>query len=359
MGIIRSQVQLLAALTTWSLACGGPPASETPGDPTTRGAAPDPEPVSVTETFRTQPDPGLDLDSVAVWRSDDETWLVTTAKATHTLVVYDATTGEHRHTWSNDLARPNGIVILGDLAFVVERDHHRVHVVRLPGFETVTTFGETDLERPYGVTGFVDNDQYRLWITDNYETPDEQIPPDDELGRRVHAFTLQQGSDVGAVTVVDHRVFGETQGEGVLRKVESIHVDPAHERLLIAEESPPGMALKIYTLDGRYTGRAVGSHLFRYEPEGIALYRCGQSGYWVVVDQDMQANRFLVFDRDSLDHLGTFTGPMTRNTDGIALTDEGSDAFPQGALYAVDDDQAVSAFGWLDIAAGLGLPRCR
>jgi hypothetical protein len=117
--------------------------------------------------------------------------------------------------------------------------------------------------------------------------------------------------------------------------------------------------VKVYTLDGRYADATLGEGLFRTQPEGLALYACEDgSGYWITTDQDEQRNVFHLFDRRTLEHAGAFTGVRTRNTDGIWLAQQPLPAFPQGAFFAVHDDQAVSAFDWSDIVGGLGLRTC-
>ena len=141
-----------------------------------------------------------------------------------------------------------------------------------------------------------------------------------------------------------------------MRKVETISSDPAQNRLLIAGEQEK--VLKVYTLDGRFTGEVVGRDLFRYEPEGLVLYACGDStGYWVGTDQDEERNTFHVLDRQTLQPLGSFAGASTANTDGIALTQRGFEPFPEGALYAVHDDGSVHALRWADVARALNLRR--
>ena len=79
------------------------------------------------------------------------------------------------------------------------------------------------------------------------------------------------------------------------------------------------------------------------------------SGVIIATDQRDDGNRFQVFDRVSLKHLGSFSGRNTSNTDGIHLQSAPSSAFPQGVFFAVHDDQAVSAFDWRDIAKSLNL----
>jgi 3-phytase len=126
--------------------------------------------------------------------------------------------------------------------------------------------------------------------------------------------------------------------------------------LLIAEELETASHIKVYTLDGRFTGQVIDAGLFPNQAEGIILYACGDTaGYWITTDQGMEANTFHVFDRQTLAHVGSFRGAATLNTDGIALTQRGFGAFPSGAFYAVHNDGNVAAFSWAAIADALKL----
>jgi 3-phytase len=141
--------------------------------------------------------------------------------------------------------------------------------------------------------------------------------------------------------------------------VESLEVDPDQSRILIAEEEERDTFIKVYDLEGRFTGRAVGQELFRHQVEGIALRACGDSGgWWVVSDQGPERTEFHLLDRGSLEPRGVFVGGSTANTDGIAVTATPFAGFPDGALFAVDDDSAVAAFRWNDIAGTLALRAC-
>ena len=53
--------------------------------------------------------------------------------------------------------------------------------------------------------------------------------------------------------------------------------------------------------------------------------------------------------------VGAFIGVVTRNTDGIALTQHDFGPFPHGAFYAVHDDGNVAAFSWKALSDALGL----
>lgn len=327
-------------------------------------AAPAELPV-ITEAWLTARDTADNVDSPAVWHGPGgEHWILSTAKTTDVLLVHDAATGTLLRRVGGSgagpgrLERPNGIAVLDDFAFVVERDNHRVQVFDLPELTSLGVFGGSVLRLPYGlaVEHVGDVGGYRVYVTDNYEMPDETVPPDSLLGERVRVFDVtvdRRGSRLAAAPV---RAFGATAGDGLLRVVESIAVDRGYDRLLVAEEREGESRIKVYSRDGRFTGRFIDGGLFPHQAEGIQLYACGDTaGYWVATDQDLAVNTFHVFDRATLRHLASFRGAVTRNTDGIALTQRGLGEFREGAFYAVHDDGGVAAFSWGVIADALGL----
>lgn len=306
------------------------------------------------------------IDSPAVWHGPNgEHWVLATAKYTDVLVIYDANTGETIRrvggpgTGPGKMERPNGVAVIDDLAIVVERDNRRVQVFRMPEFTPLGAFGDTLLTLPYGLTVFPTGPagEYMLYVTDNYEQDDDMIPPDSLLDRRVQQFRLQVSGN--RATAEHVRAFGETSGPGVLKVVESIAADTSHNRLMIAEELEVASHIKVYDLDGRFTGTIIGEGMFPHQAEGIILYECGATdGYWIATDQDRVVNTFHVFDRASLEHVGSFRGELTRNTDGIALSQEAFGNFPNGILVAVHDDGSVAAFAWDAVAEALGLRTC-
>ncbi|MEO1022579.1 MAG: phytase precursor [Bacteroidota bacterium] len=320
--------------------------------------------VMVEETYFTVRDTLNNVDTPAIWhQSETQTWLLATAKETDKVLAYDASTGSALSAFaesgsgSGQLARPNSIAVLNDLAFVVERDNHRVQVFRLPEFTPIGDIGSDVLRRPYGLTLFLRDNQFVLYVTDNYETPDEQIPPSDELGKRVHRFNIMVSES--GIQTIDHQYFGATSGPGVLYKVESLYADTAYNRLLIADEWEREISLKVYDLDGNFTGTVVGKDIFESEPEGIALYSCdGKPGYWIATDQSFEKNVFIVFDQETLTPLGSFIAKNTQNTDGIALTQQAFEGFPNGAFFAVHNDGNISATSWDVIADALSLKQC-
>lgn len=319
-------------------------------------------PPTVAEAFVTAPFVDANLDSMAVWRpAGGREEVLVTAKSTDELIVFDAADGRLRRRVGSSgdglgqFRRPNGIAIEGDLAIVVERDNRRLQVLSLPGDRPVGVFGADLLRNPYGVAVYTDSaGRIVMYVTDNYETPEGDIPPAAELGQRVHHFRVRVGH--GGLDVEHVRSFGDTAGRGVLRKVETIAVDPVHDRVLVAEEHEAVREIKVYTLDGRFTGQVIPNDLFDYEPEGLALYPCGDGGYWVATDQHPENNTFHVLDRRSLALRGSFRGAVTRQTDGIALTRGTIGPLSGGGLYAAHIDAHVTAFAWDTIAEAIGLP---
>jgi 3-phytase len=321
--------------------------------------------TEVTEAFVTALSPVDNIDSIATWITPEGgTWLIATAKDSGRLIVFDGESGATLRSVGapgsapGQFNRPNGIAVFGDFVFVVERDNHRVQVLSLPDFTPAGTFGDADLKKPYG-----------LWlregaplelevdVTDSYQEADDSLPPLEALDERVKRYRVILG-ERGVESAALLQRFGDTGEAGAIRWIESIVGDPQHDRLLIPEEyieTEPG-EIRLYDLAGRYLGRDLGAGMFGGQPEGLALYACADgSGYWIATDQQLDSNRFHVFERGSLQHVGTFHGRTVQFTDGVALHPVPTPRFPAGVFYAVHHDQGVVAFDWRDVASALGL----
>jgi 3-phytase len=331
------------------------------------GARP-PTAQRVGEAFLTPMTPADNIDSPASWRNaDGRVWLIATAKATDKLAVYDGQTGRHlRDVGSSGTAlgqfdRPNGIAVQGDLLFIVERDNHRVQVLQLPDFTPLGTFAGTDLRKPYGLWVNPQQDGYDVYVTDSYDEGEDAagndiLPPLERLNERVRRYHVRV--DGGAVQARLVRSIGDTTAKGALRVVESIWGDPVNNRLLVAEEDESyASEFKVYTLAGDFTGSTFGEGVFKAQAEGVMLRTCGEGGWWITTEQGKERSVFHLFDRKTLAHVGAFHGNTVANTDGIWSSQQASARFPQGALYAVHDDQGVVAFDWRDIASALSLPQ--
>lgn len=319
----------------------------------------------IKERFFTTDQSRENIDSPAVWvSSGGAQYLLATSKEGHSVNVFDAINGASIQRIGGlgielgQFSRPNGIWVIDDMMLVVERDNRRVQVLSLPDMLPITSFGEAVLKKPYGLyVRKVDAGEYDVYVTDNYETEMETIPADADLGERVQVFRLEKEGMTGEGEQM--HAFGATTGAGRLFVVESIYGDPAHNRLLVAEELEDdalGRQVKIYDLDGNFTGKTIGSGVFKAQVEGIALYPTSDTeGYWFITDQSKIDNVFHIFDRASLNHLGSFKGERTLNTDGVWISTVASEQYPLGMFYACDNDRAVSAFDLREIFAALKL----
>ena len=261
------------------------------------------EAVRVREVFLTDPLPALEIDSVAAWIAPDGApWLISTAKETHQLVVHDGDTGAFVRTVGTrgaapgEFDRPNGIAVFADRVFVVERDNRRVQVLSLPDFTPLLSFGADELRSPYGLwLHETSPGQLELFVTDSFmaDYRTETVPPMHELDQRVKRYRMSLDTPVPTVTLAGR--FGDTTEAGALRMVESIAGDPAHDRLLIAEEDVRvGTTLRVYRMDGTYTGQDLPPRHFRAQAEGVALLRGrAVSGYWITGDQSSERSVLL------------------------------------------------------------------
>jgi len=347
-----------------------------PRTPAPRPPANVPPTVVIPERYVSAEDPRDELDSLATWPAEDgQTWLIATAKSTHSLVVFNADTGErlrsfgHKGQAPGEFKRPNGVAVQGDHLFVAERDNHRVQVFLLPDFTPLGTFGADQLRSPYGLWIHESAPgEYEVYVTDSFMEGEhyDVVPPFDQLDRRVRRYRVTFDDDDARFTARDEGSFGDTSEAKALRIVESIAGDPAQQRLLVADEFTSGEGgthasnLREYTFDGKPTGRELPVGTFEAEAEGVALWSCTpDAGYWVAADQRYPQTHFLLFDRDTLASRGGFMGEVTAHTDGIALHAATTAAFPAGALFAVHDDKAVAAFDLGEVARALDLdPRC-
>jgi 3-phytase len=322
----------------------------------------------VREAFLTAATPLDNVDSPASWRTPaGKRWLIATGKASDQLIVYNGDTGATLRTVGGpgtglgQLQRPNGIAVIDDYVLVVERDNQRVQMFQLPDFKPLLVFGAQDLKQPYGLWVRAQKDSFEVIVSDNYmSAQNEDVPPPlAELGERYKRYQLRRVPGGWQARLME--TFGDTTETGAIRIAESVFGDIEHDRLLLAEEDvATGTRLREYGLDGTYRGRDIGADLFKAQAEGMALMRCaGGAGFWIATDQYKDRSLFHVFDRVTLRHLGAFAGNRTANTDGVWLDQTADARFPQGVFYAVDDDQAVAAFDWRDIARALSLPACR
>ena len=144
--------------------------------------------VSLAERYTTRPTPADNIDSVTTWESPTgQRWLIASAKDVDQLVVFDGDTGvELRRvgrsgTALGELDRPNGLTVIDDLLFVVERDNHRVQLFQLPDFQPLLLFGADQLKVAYGIWVRRIGAGYEAYVTDSFQLPDGTPPALDQL----------------------------------------------------------------------------------------------------------------------------------------------------------------------------------
>ena len=320
----------------------------------------------IEEAYLTQRNEADNIDSPAFWFGQDYgsgNWVIATAKDGDALVVTDAVDGSDvkrlggsgKH--DGQLSYPNGVAVIDNYCFVVERDNHRVQAFILPEFKPMGTFGSEDLIRPYGIyINKLGDNHFNIYITDAYEASNGDNVPLAEMDKRIKLYKVTvSGAKIETKLA---KAFGDTSEKGAIRVTESIWGDPENNVLLIAEEDRHFNNIKVYDLDGNFSGKTIGDGIFKYQAEGIVLYRTADGGgYWITTDQAKTAPTvFHIFDRLSFKYLGSFSGKTTANTDGIAITQRAVGHFLSGMFFAVHDDGNIGAFDWKKVAEALGLP---
>ncbi len=312
----------------------------------------------MSEAWISEADTAWNVDTPALWSDGERGIVLVTGKQSHDLRLFDGASGASLGALGSEgdtagsFRRPNGVVVVGDFALVVERDNRRVQVLHMPEGRSLGSFGADVLEYPYGVAAIGGPERLELWVTDDYEYEEDVVP--DDLTHRLHRFTLELTTD-DAPRVLEHAAFGAASGDGALRVVESIQADAAAGVLLVADESR--RSYLEYGVDGTYRGRTLGTGRIEGDPEGIVLVECpGGGGAWILTDQQDDVSLFRLFDRAGGEYLGTFRGEVTANTDGTTFAHGPVPGFPEGVLYAVHDDQALSAFDFAVVREAMGLP---
>jgi 3-phytase len=306
-------------------------------------------------------------DSLAVCATGDGRVLVfATAKQADRIDIFDADTGRfvrsHGCTGSavGQFRYPNGIVAVrlpraatpgrntsDDAAIlVVERDNARVQAFWADDLSPAGCFGQSELQRPYGGALSTREDGTYLYVTQ------ADVPAD----RAVCVYRLASAG--GAISGTFVRAFGDSSGRGVLHEAESVLVDDRMERVLLCDEDKRQRNVKVYTIDGTFTGQTFGDGLIAGDPEGLALFEDGAGGFVVVTDQRKDITIWHVFDRRTYEHLGDFTGiPPIANTDGICLYPQAFGQFSYGALFAVNNDADIHAYSLANVTRAVAAMR--
>lgn len=320
-----------------------------PVHPTNSPAAPDPvklEPfgtVLLDEAaieFNVNGD-GSNVDSIAFWEGPDpaESLMIVTSKGNESVEVY-------RHPFQSQLRtiacgdESNGVLVdqERDILYITRRDSSHVCAYELPAlsensslsFSTAATGGDSEpnltmLNLPSGGS--------RVYIS--YD--DIVYYHDGESGQPLGEFEPLEG-------------------------LETMHGDDYYQVLYIPDEGDRSGVYQ-YDPDGNPAGSTFGdSSVFDSDAEGIAVYKCLSvtgddtgEGLIVVADQKGRGTDFEFFHRRAKQHLGTINISAVNNTDGIAITQQGSPDYPMGLLAVIDDDTSTVGVGWDTILRETGL----
>jgi len=324
----------------------------------------------VEPAYITDARPSDNLDSMAVHGK----WVYVTAKGRRTrggdiirngaVQQYDLTTGEFvkempgfkSDRWDT-VQRPNGIAVVGNIAYVVDRENVSVTVASFAPssggegetWKILANFGWDRLIFPYGVAAVaMDKEQrfHRLFVTDSHPT---------ESHARVLAFSVRFLHAAIGNEVVTRvlEAFGDSRGPGVIHKAESLAVSPDLRYMLIADEHKDHRDIKVYDWDNKFMQRTITG--FHGEPEGIATFKLSkQNWFWVCADQtdDPVTNSFRVYDGQTLRHHKTFRIAGVSVTDGICISQAPvGRRFPEGVMVAADRDQSIAVVDLRNIRA--------
>lgn len=319
------------------------------------------EPAQVQRAWASEGETYANTDSLAaVMLPSGEVRVYATSKDGHRLDMIDGSTGKFLGTWgkpgtaAGELKYPNGIatVVFGShgdpksparaALAVVERDNRRVQILCPETGKSLGVFGTEHLHRPYGVAFATIQGKPMLYVTDT------QVEPD----RTVHVFELAlRGDDVTARHV---RHFGEKAGPGAIKEAESVLIDEPQQRVLLCDETTRNV--KVYDLDGKFSGRTFGDGLVVGDPEGLVIVEARDGRCVILTDQRKDRSVWHVFDAEDYKHLGSWTGePTIANTDGIAVFPHAFEGFPHGSLFAVDNDFEVHAYRLEDVLGAVKL----
>lgn len=255
--------------------------------------------------WKTICDNKLNLDSITHWNND----ILVTSKDTHSVLCYDKDTGKFKYNIGkkgydyDKFNRPNGITIIGDYLFVIERDNKRCQIFDMKQKKSIAFFGFKILKKPYGITGLIHKDQYILFITD------------DELDT-IFKFNLKIYNN--EIKKIKSSIFMELSGTSL----ESILIDNNNQRLLVANEK--NKKIKIFDYNGILIHEIT--DIFEGDPEGITM----TDNNYIFTDQTDNDTYFHIYDKKSIKYQYSYNNSLVTNTDGIHYDGE--------YLYAIDDD---------------------
>ena len=289
--------------------------------------------------------PGQNIDDPCFWVNPSDpaqTLLFSTAKDSGLVEVWKAANGQFVSAIPG-FGRPNNCAVSGNLLLTTDATQGNVKVHHLPDLALVRTIGG-DMGKPQGIdVSHPASGAPLVYVTDASDAS-------------VHVYDLGSGNLVRRFPT----------GFGLA--IEPIVVDDRYQRIFVArEEGNNAHGFGVFTPEGQLVSE-YHADVFAHDTEGMALYVCGDGGYLIAADQDPTRTQFEVFDRVSLEHIGTFnlkdtSGHYTNETDGLDILQTPIPGFPNGVLAACDGcgssvPEEMDAISWDKIADVMGLDIC-
>jgi myo-inositol-hexaphosphate 3-phosphohydrolase len=284
---------------------------------------------------------GRNVDSIAFWEAQgaEQSLMFVTSKDNASIEVYQYPFQAQLQTLSCG-SETNGIWVdqERDVLYVTKRDSSEVCAFDLPDlddnpslrFTTAATGGDSE---PNLTMLTLPGGQKRIYVS--YD--DTVYYHDAETAEPLGQFAPREG-------------------------LETMYGDDYYQALYIPDESDRS-GVYIYDAGGNPAGPAFGDRsIFDSDAEGIWVYQCRSAGgadsgegLIVVADQKDEVTDFEVFDRRTKEYLGKINISGVNNTDGIAITQQASPAYPLGLLAVIDDDTSTVGIGWDILLAETGL----
>jgi myo-inositol-hexaphosphate 3-phosphohydrolase len=172
-------------------------------------------------------------------------------------------------------------------------------------------------------------------------------------GGVTRVFVVYTGSSTKFVRAFDTNGTLQSSWNMGSLALNEIAADDENGVIYVADQT--NAVIKVFGADGTFE-RDFGQGTFASDVEGLAVYRCGASGY--VVASNQSANAFEIFDRVTFAHLATFTVQSVRDTIGVALTQAAVPGYPNGGLFVESRGREVFGVQWDAVAAATAASVC-
>ncbi|HSM72690.1 MAG TPA: hypothetical protein VK851_14185 [Anaerolineales bacterium] len=284
---------------------------------------------------------GDNIDSIGFWEAPEpaQSLMFVTSKNNSFIEVYQYPFNNQRTTISCGEVS-NGVWVdqENNILYITERKSSNVCAYDLPALDknnslSFTTAATSNKAEPNLTMLNLQNGQSRIYVS---------------YDNTVFYHDAGSGESLGQFTPSE--------------ELETMYGDDYYQVLYIPDEHQPS-GIYIYDADGTPAGSPFGlPPIFQRDAEGISVYKClstagddNGEGLIIVSDQKGNITDFEVFNRKTKAHLGKINISGVDLTDGIAITQQSSPAYPLGLLAVIDDDTSTVGVGWDTILARTGL----